>query len=276
MDARSAVIARIPARVHILLARAANTAVVLRRGPSKRVCVLGWNRDDDRVAVGQWLKGRIYERRCDLSPDGRHLLYFASNQGRRPSSWSAVSRAPYLKALDFFPKGDTYQGGGLFLDRGEYWLNGSHCVERTDSGLRRRSEPPSPERYGSDCTGVYYLRLQRDGWALKHADPSSGSTLTTFEKPAGGHWLLRKIAYAGLVERPGRGHCHDRHALYDRRSERLIDLPDWEWAEFDRGELLWVEHGGLFRGAIAADGTLSRQQVYDFNPLSWQNLEAPY
>jgi len=273
------VIARIPARVHVLLARAANTAVVLRRGPSKRVCVLGWNRDDDRVAVGQWLKGRIYERRCDLSPDGRHLLYFASNQGRRPSSWSAVSRAPYLKALDFLPKGDTYEGGGLFFDDRQYWLNdryGLHRIERDDAGLRRRHDYPWPERYGAGCTGVYYLRLQRDGWALKHADPTSGATLTTFEKSAGGHWLLRKIAYEGLPERPGRGWQYDRHALYDRRRDRLIDLPHWEWAEFDRGELLWVERGCLYRGGIGADGVLSRRWVYDFNPLQWQNLEAPY
>src|SRR5688572_2426031 len=68
-----------PARLHVLLAREAAYAIVFRRGPSKEVCTIGWNRATDEFSVGQWLKGRIYERRADLSPDGKLLIYFASN-----------------------------------------------------------------------------------------------------------------------------------------------------------------------------------------------------
>ena len=68
-----------PARLHVLLAGNSSQAVVIRRGPSKHVCVIGWDRSRDTFEEGQWLKGRIYERRCDLSPDGRHLIYFAMN-----------------------------------------------------------------------------------------------------------------------------------------------------------------------------------------------------
>src|SRR5262245_34353061 len=57
-------------RLHVILARSADNAVVFRRGPSKRVATFAWDRTSDEVQLGQWLKGRIYERRSDLSPDG--------------------------------------------------------------------------------------------------------------------------------------------------------------------------------------------------------------
>ena len=89
---------RVPPRLHVLLARDAPTAVVIRRGPTRHTAVVGWNRRDDSFKSGQWLYGRIYERRSDLAPDGRHLIYFAMN-GRWTSSakgaWTAISRAPY-------------------------------------------------------------------------------------------------------------------------------------------------------------------------------------
>jgi hypothetical protein len=65
------------ARIHVLLAREEPLGVVIRRGPSKQVCTVQWDRRDDDFQVGQWLRGRIYERRSDLYPDGKHLIYFA-------------------------------------------------------------------------------------------------------------------------------------------------------------------------------------------------------
>lgn len=48
--------------------------MVIRRGPSKSVATLLWDRKRNTFHMGQWLKGRIYERRCDLSPDGKYLI----------------------------------------------------------------------------------------------------------------------------------------------------------------------------------------------------------
>ena len=66
-------------RLHVLLARDSSKAVIIRRGPSRKTAVIGWDRKNDTFEVGQWLNGRIYERRCDLSPDGKHFIYFAMN-----------------------------------------------------------------------------------------------------------------------------------------------------------------------------------------------------
>jgi hypothetical protein len=86
-------------RLFVILARAAPVAVVLRRGPSKDVLLLRWDLATDSFEAGQWLSGRIYERRCDLSPSGERFIYFAANHRPPLGTWTAVSRPPYFTAL---------------------------------------------------------------------------------------------------------------------------------------------------------------------------------
>jgi hypothetical protein len=114
-------VAKFPARLHVLLARDAKVGLVIRRGPSKSVCTVLWNRERDTFKLGQWMRGRIYERRCDLSPDGWRFIYFAMNgrcQSQTKGSWTAISRVPYLKAMSLFAKGDCWHGGGCFCRTG--------------------------------------------------------------------------------------------------------------------------------------------------------------
>src|SRR6516162_6940589 len=102
------------ANLFVILARNAPCGVIFRRGPSKQVLVIKWSLRNDTFEGGQWLKGRIYERRCDLSPSGEKLIYFAGNYRSKngPLTWTAVSRTPYLTALAMWPKGDAWGGGG--------------------------------------------------------------------------------------------------------------------------------------------------------------------
>lgn len=263
----------------MLLAREAPNAVVIRRGPARQVAVIGWDRRTDEFTVGQWLRGRIYERRCDLSPDGRHMIYFAMGSPRAPqtkSTWTAISRAPYLKAQAFWSKGDAWNGGGMFLSSEKYWLNRS-CTEELlwdDADLTQETDYPWHEGYGGECPGVYYIRLQRDGWALKSAGPGRGGTVSTFEKRVGPHWILRKLAYATTLTKPGTGCYFDEHELVNARTAESFKYPDWEWADYDGDRLLWAEAGRLYAGSpneVAGASTL-----YDFTPLKFENLTAPY
>ena len=115
-----------PPRLHAILARDAKVAVVFRRGPSKSVCTMLWDRKRDTFRMGQWFRGRIYERRADLSPDGKFLIYFAMNgkvETETGGSWTAISRAPGLKAIVLLAKGDCWHGGGLFTGDRQFWLN---------------------------------------------------------------------------------------------------------------------------------------------------------
>ena len=256
--------------------------MVIRRGPSRHVAAIGWDRKTDRFKVGQWLYGRIYERRCDLSPDGKHLIYFAMNgrwDSKAKGAWTALSKAPYLKALTLLAKGDCWNGGGLFLSSKEYWLNDGHGHEllHDDSRLKPSSRFPWHEVYGGECPGVYYIRLQRDGWTMRHTVPDGkGGTVTLFEKHVSAHWKLRKRAYATLDRPIGRGCYFDEHQLWNSRTEASLDLPKWEWAEVDGGRLVWAEDGTLFTGRLGPKGIGSVKQLHDFNALRFEKLGAPY
>src|SRR4026207_2523877 len=88
---------KFPARIHVLLASKAPLGVVFRRGPANAVCTVGWNRASDHFELGQWLRGRIYERRADLSPDGRPPLSSAPARRADPPpapAAAAVTRSP--------------------------------------------------------------------------------------------------------------------------------------------------------------------------------------
>jgi len=60
------------------------------------------------------------------------------------------------------------------------------------------------------------------------------------------------------------------------RTEAATDLPDWEWADVDGERLVWAERGRLFAGEIGASGLANTRQLYDFNPLCFERLVAPY
>jgi hypothetical protein len=101
-------------------------AVILRRGPSEWYHLIRWHMASDTFEPGAWFHGRIYEEKCDLSPDGELLLYFCHGGSRRPGytdSWTAVSRAPWLHALALWPSGTAYGGGGRFVDNRKLILN---------------------------------------------------------------------------------------------------------------------------------------------------------
>ena len=76
---------KIPARIHAILAREADKAVVFRRGPSSKTAILEWDLKADKFKLGQWFYGSFYPYRCDISPDGRHLVYFTAKYGRGSS-----------------------------------------------------------------------------------------------------------------------------------------------------------------------------------------------
>lgn len=267
-----------PARIHVLLARESSTAVVIRRGPAHRTAFIGWDRCTDQFSVGQWLNGRIYERRSDLSPDGRHLIYFALNgkwADATQGSWTAVSRAPYLKALSLFALGHTWAGGGLFLSDDTYWLadiqGSGHQTVHDDSGLTRSTD--------SLCsTGDFYqFRLQRDGWRLTGViGKDSVPTQLNFEKPLTPNILLQKrsVQHGGRVV--GRGQAYDEHQLMNRATGETLDCPDWEWAEVDGGRLVWAQGGKLFAGRVPRLQPEGVKLLADFNLLRYHRLRAPY
>jgi len=271
---------RFPARIHVLLAREAAVGVVIRRGPSKQVCAVFWDRKRDEFHVGQWLMGHIYERRSDLSPDGKHLIYFAMNGkwlSEAKGSWTGISRAPYLKALALFPKGDCWNGGGLFTNNDSYWLNDGcgHSVLRNTGEVKRNVKFTPSDNFGGECPGVYYLRLLRDEWTLVERRNAT-RWHDVFDKPLSHGWILRKLAHAEVGAPQGKGCYWDEHELFNVESGARIKCKDWEWADVDNKRLVWATQGKLYAGRLSKAGVVNETQLFDFNDMRFERLEAPY
>jgi hypothetical protein len=269
---------KFPARLHVLLARDAKIGLVIRRGPSNSVCTLLWDRIQDTFELGQWMRARIYERRSDLSPNGGWFIYFAMNgrwQSETKGSWTAISRAPYLKAVTLFGKGDCWQGGGLFLSNKEFWMNGSCChfEIRKSTEVRQSETYQPPAYYGGECLTVYYNRLQRDGWIMS---PEEYQGATLFEKKLAKGWTLRKLAFAEIGAPPGRGCYWDAHELWHESTKRLLVFPEWEWADYVDHRLVWAVEGQI-RSARLGKGKLeSEEMLHDFNDMKFEALPARY
>ena len=119
-------------KLFVIPARNATTALILRRGPSAWYHLIEWDTRRDRFTHGAWIKARIYEQNCDLSPNGR-LFVYSVHQGSRGGTdmthaWTAVSRSPWLHALVVWPQGTTYGGGGRFEDDKTLLLRGVPCL----------------------------------------------------------------------------------------------------------------------------------------------------
>lgn len=338
----------IPARIHVILARESDNAVVFRRGPSNKVAVIGWNRNDDTFSVGQWFYGRIYEYRCDVSPDGRHILYFAAKYGRRnpldetvekwvteemgeidwsagwqkyhayfekrkkveaalrkkhakeisqmqkcddytDRSWTAISRYPYLKAIDLWFNGTGWNGGGLFIDNKRICLNTppeyiAETVRHLDSRHFKEVQPPDNckewgwkgSEWGTahgECPMNYVPRLERDGWIIVKKE-EWGFKL---DKAIADGLVLRKcFFFTSANHEPGFGCYYEEHGIYENK-KLIIDGRNWRWADVDtaRNRILYAENGSLF--AIPLSDLNSRPVfLHDFNDMKYQRLAAPY
>ncbi|MEM9726239.1 MAG: hypothetical protein AAF909_12385 [Pseudomonadota bacterium] len=71
-------------RLEALFAPEARQAVILRRGPKRHFHLIQWDLATDSLTPGQWMKGMV--RLCDLSPNGRKLIYWAT-QYHAARSW---------------------------------------------------------------------------------------------------------------------------------------------------------------------------------------------
>ena len=280
------------ARLYALIARDARRAVVFRRGPSKQVLVLLWNLKDDVLVPGQWFKGRIYERRCDLSPDGEMLAYFAAKHRGPFGTWTAVSRPPYLTALALWPKGDAWGGGALFEDERTLALN--HRSEHMELAegfavpglfeVRRLGE-----RAGSgEDEPILTMRLERDGWTLKEPGVRSKDRQSAihypFDSPRVMEKQLRRRSLGVRVNLHGIG--EEGGTWYVETSQVvgptgvLEDLGRVDWADVDHnGDVLFARDGCLFRrrhgrfrsGAKAESAKL----VADLNGLHFGSIVSP-
>ena len=251
-------------RLYVLLARNARTGVIFRRGPTRQVQLIRWDLRDDTFEHGQWFKGRIYERRCDLSPSGRLLVYFAATNRAPYGSWTALSRPPFFTALALWPKGDAWGGGGMFEDETTLLLNHSLVHDprgfELAAGFRlspgMKVKPLGEWSGGGEDDPVNWAIRSRDGWRI--IDKGEGQTeglhadaLYTFNRPR----IIEKTSKDGrrlqemlhVVGRRNRAWYGLAHRVLDREGQVLADLRETDWADWDGDDLVFSRDGCLYR-----------------------------
>jgi len=240
----------------VIPALKAPVAAIFRRGPSRQVRLIKWNLKDDSFERGQWFKGRIYERRCDLSPDGELLVYFAAKQRPPHGTWTAISRPPYLTALAFWPKGDTWGGGGYFKTDRKVLLD-LHC-EDPGGKVPLRIAPFDLATGMNKERRVWGARLARDGWREIPGDPKDYdkdlrvtfdfNPPLTFAKPSPAPCFPGELQMLikGINEKGGAWYVIEYRLMRDGGT--VLDLGRSGWADWDRkGDLLCAKGGKLYR-----------------------------
>jgi hypothetical protein len=274
------------ARLFMILARKSPTAVIFRRGPSHWVQLVKWDTADDTFQTGQWFHGRVYERRCDLSPDGSLVIYFAQKISPRTledreftHTWTAISKPPYFTALALWPKGQSWDGGGLFKDDKTVLLNHEKEVAKPHPSHK----PGRVHVILRDChfggdEPIFSERLQRDGWMLKQEwIQESGGTPYRFRtiqpeirEKVNGSQIIRLTRSKELNDYPA-----EFAVVSKKGSVTIIERAGWvDWDQ--QGRLVFARDGRIFRGDIATDGRIVERQILDLNSSKPSPVVAPH
>ncbi|MDI1448997.1 hypothetical protein [Polyangium sp. 6x1] len=107
-------------RIYILRASQAPRALIFVTHRQKCWSLHLWDLEAQRVEPGGMFFGTLYPRRCDLSPDGRYLLYFAMKAPGDPDwphQFSGLSRAPWLACVLAWREAGTWTRGMFFSSR---------------------------------------------------------------------------------------------------------------------------------------------------------------
>jgi len=238
----------VPPRLYVLLARDAPVGVIFRRGPTDWTEMIRWDIERDTFERGEWLRGTVYPRRSDLSPDGGLLVYAAaeyasSDEERRV--YSAVSRPPFFHPLARWDGAHLAGGGGEFEGSSRLRLNhpsleGPDLPREAGIVVRPYAEP----MHG----GAERARMIRDGWWVT-AEPdgaevaSNGVTAQpeVMERPLGDVLLRRTRTWLGRRE------IRKYDLVYADVS--LASIPSGEWADVDREDrLVYTRHGQVWVG----------------------------
>lgn len=253
------------AKIFVLIPEDSKNAVVIRRGPAKHVGIFSWNLKTNKVSVSQWLKGRVYEYYSDVSPDGKYFMYSA-NKG--PTSYTVISRAPWLKALSLW-RNVGGCGGGLLINNRNYVLfDGSESYREFHTSKLTGVNANNNLRK----LGTYPERLSRFNWELVE----DTKELLTFRKQLGSSSFIEKLWHKWQI--PSGSNKPSQWESHRLTIDGLTtDMENWEWCEVYKSKILWSENGCLYEKPIKDFRTNNAPKlIHDFNNDKIQELVAPY
>jgi hypothetical protein len=252
---------RPPARLSILFARDAPVAAIFRTGPVNTTALIEWNTAKDTFRLGQWVKHKIYPERSALSPDGRHLVYFAYKYHLRDGSmgggFTVISRMPYFTARALFIEGGTWGGGGVFLDNTHVMLRGiwPSGGDRLPDGLKLVF--PATTHARARVVQAQSQKGKKKGMRQKIAQAEA-------RVQSGAPYVYGNGKPAQIAPRM-RQRFHDAHRWTDGKAtpdRSLPPLPDW----------CVVRDGCLYRRLQSG----AERLLKDFNAMRFEPIAAPY
>lgn len=266
-------------RIFGIMASEAPVCILFRRGPTKLTQLVKWNTDTDTFEMGAWFKGRIYEHRSDVSPNGKYLIYFASkinshtlkNPEGYTYAWTAISEPPRYTALMLWPKGDCWHGGGLFKSNEEVFLN--HSPQSAKPHPKHISSlfkiTPNPEAAGED-EPIDCMRLDRDGWkcirdGIFPIDKSGWKTEQTeiWAKTGRAGKRLRRELLKIDFNVLGGPYINQYTLILKNGCE--IKLKNVTWAELDQKDKLVFSRFGKIYRAKALKDSIEEIELMDLN-----------
>jgi hypothetical protein len=257
-----------PPGIHVIRAAHAPAAVVFRRGPGRWWHISRWHLDTGDIEGGAWLYGTLYPRRCDLSPDGELLYYFALRMSRKEflgvsglQTYSAVSKAPWLFALAAWRELGTWT-------RGYHFVEGALEEDEVSIGVPQHGDLGPMKRYRLARTDPrQYDNERRRGWVEHELCPphkpsdvwdEARSVILAKPSPDGKRRLvLQDQEWISGV--PGR--IEGRSPLFRlEKGRRITELPDAVWADWDSvGRLLVATREGKLQIHNLESGKLLRE-----------------
>lgn len=255
-----------PPRLHILAARTEPVAVILRRGPSKWCHVLRYRTDTDELEPGSWFRGRIYQFRCDLSDDGRSMVYLA--MGDKGQTWNGVCEPPRLTCLAQWETDGTWFGGGLWTGPRRLAVN----LGRGPGilfGRRFKPDYPGPQRpeveynfheakHGGEDESILYERLERDGWIRQGPfgeDVKLPGKQYQVRHDGDAGWLIKRGPTLPEIRLFFRGYFggEGRRFEFQMPDHPAVLTPEVEWATWDCTDNLLVARRGCIERWTPAD-----------------------
>lgn len=202
---------------------------MFRRGPSKYFQLYVWNRGKDSFKRFGVFNGKLYPERSDISPDGKHFLYFAmaGSAWAVPATggtWTALAEVGKMSAKALWGMGHTWGGGGVFLSNSAYWLDDSHG---------------KPIRHSSSFKRIL---------GVKPPIPAHARRESPMEKS----WILVKARKGYRIE---------------KETEASLEYPDWEWAGWDCSRVVWAQLGKLYGAPLKSSGLGASYEIFDFNDV---------
>lgn len=245
---------RTKAGLHILRAHGSSKAVIIRRKPSKWAHILLWDTACDTLAHGSWFRGRIYSERCDISWDGRWMVYLA--MGSAGNTWNGICEVPWLRTVATVPNFGTWGGGGFFSDADILRVNDSSCHDYSLSRFSSSTEFPfgiEHAQAGGELNTVLSHRLKRDGWKRegefgKRQEISrqhSAYSMLCIDDPG---WSWQPSPEHPVLRMYYRGYLVRRHTFEFQLQDLDILDPEVDWATWDaKGDLLVARKGMILR-----------------------------